>query len=158
MGDGVFNIAKGRVIGYHDRVKANIVAASEYSIMLGIGAISDATLIDLDDFAAIIADGGFTESVATNYVRKVFTDSTLDALPGPTDGSDFNHADMADIVWTALGNGANSTLTRLILGYDPLGTDVDANIIALCFFDFSVQTDGTDVTAQVNASGYFRAT
>ena len=157
MADGVFNIAKGRVVEYYNRVENNDPAASVLSIMLGFGAITDATLRDLDDFGAIIADAGFTEATFTNYARKVLSDAELAALPAPDDTNDRYDVDIPDQTWTSAGNGTNNTLTRLIIGYDPLGTAVDANIIPLCFYDFAVTTDGSDLTAQVNAAGFFRA-
>lgn len=157
MGDGVFNIAKGRVVEYYNRVKSNDPAASQLNVMLGIGAITDAILIDLDTFAAVIADAGFTEATFTNYARKQLADTDLAALPAPDDTNDRYEVDIADQVWTSAGNGANDTLTRFIIGYDPLGTNVDANIIPLTFHDFAVTTDGSDLTGQINALGFFRA-
>jgi hypothetical protein len=157
MGDGVFNIAKGRVVEYYNRVKGNDPAASELNVMLGIGAITDATIRDLDTFAAVIADAGFTEATFTNYARKQLADTALAALPAPDDTNDRYEVDIPDQTWTAAGNGLNDNLTRLIIGYDPLGTNVDANIVPLTFHDFVVTTDGSDLTAQINALGFFRA-
>lgn len=157
MGDGVFNIAKGRVVEYYNRVENNDPAASRLGIMLGFGTITDAILKDLDDFALIKADVNFTEALFTAYVRKFLSDTELDPLPAPDDAGDRYDVDIPDQTWSPAGNGVNDTLTRLIIGYDPLGTDVDANYIPLCFFDFAVTTDGSDLTAKVNAAGFFRA-
>jgi hypothetical protein len=157
MGDGVFNIAKGRVVEYYNRVENNDPAASELVVMLGVGAITDATLKDLDTFAAIIADAGFTEATFTNYARKALGDAQLAALPAPDDTNDRYEVDIPDQVWSSAGNGTNNTLTRLIIGYDPLGTDVDANIVPLTYHDFAITTNGGDLTAQVDANGFFRA-
>ena len=157
MGDAVFNISKGRVVEYYNRVENNDPAASEIVIILGIGAITDATLIDLDDVAAIIADAGFTEATFTNYARKDLTNAELDPLPAPDDTNDRFEVDLPDQTFTAAGNGANDTLTRLLTVYDSTGSQTDANLKPLTFHDFAVTTDGSDLTAQFNALGFFRA-
>ena len=158
MADGVFNIAKGRIVEYYNRVESNDPANSALVVVLGFGAITDATLEDLDDLAAVIADAGFTEATFTNYARKTLTDTDLAALPAPDDTNNRYDIDLPDQTFTAAGNGANDTLTRLLVCYDNDTTGgVDANIIPLCFYDFSVTTDGSDLTAQFNAAGFFRA-
>ncbi len=163
MGDGVFNISKGRVIEFYNRVENNDPAASELVVMLGFGTITDAVLIDLDDFAAIIADSNFTEATFTNYAEKVGNsdgsgvDFALASLPAPDDGNDRYEVDLPDIVWTSAGNGTNNTLTRLITGYDAAGTGTDSGIIPLTFHDFAVTTDGSNLTAEFAALGFFRA-
>lgn len=158
MGTQPFNIAKGRVVEFYNRVEGNDPTNSAFIVMLGIGAITDATLIDLDDFGAVIADAGFTESVFTSYVRKTITDADLAALPAPDDGNDRFDIDMPDIVWTPAGNGANETLTRLIMGFDSDTTGgADANILATAFYDFAITTNGGNLTAQIAAAGFYRA-
>jgi hypothetical protein len=124
--------------------------------VLGLGAITDATLKDLDDLAAIEADGGFSESVDGSYLRKVLTDTELASLPAPVDASDRYDVDLPDQTWTSL---TGETLTRLLVLYDSDTTGgVDANIIPLTFHDFAVTTDGSDLTAQFHAQGFFSAT
>ncbi len=156
MGDGVFNIAKGRVVEYINRVDANDPSASEIVVMLGFGAITDATLKDLDTVAAIIADGGFTEATFTNYARKDITDSGV-ALGSPDDTNDRFEVDLPDQTWTSAGNGTNNTLTRLITIYDSTGSAADSGLVPMTFHDFAVTTDGSDLVAQFNALGFFRA-
>jgi hypothetical protein len=159
MGNDVFNIGKGRVVEYYNRVESNDPTASALIVVLGIGAITDATLIDLDDLAAVIADAGFTEAVFTNYARKTLTDVELAPLPAPVDASDRYDVDIPDQTWTNAGNGANDTLTRLLINYDnDTAVGTDANIIPLCFYDFAITTNGGDLTAQVDAQGFFSAT
>ena len=158
MGNGVFNIGKGRVVEYYNRVEGNDPAASALIIMLGFGTITDAVLIDLDDFLAITGDANFTEATFTNYGRKTLTDVELAALPAPDDGNDRYEVDAPDQTFSSAGNGTNNTLTRLVIGYDnDTGAGTDANIIPLTFHDFAVTTDGSDLTAQFNALGFFRA-
>lgn len=159
MADGVFNIAKGRVNEYVRRVVNNDPAASELNIMLlkALGETED-NLIDKDDFAAILAVVGTDLADFTNYTDKQLDQTDADIGVTVNDGATNNQeADFSDQTWTAAGNGTNNNLVKLIVGYDPLGTGVAANIIPLCHFDFTVTTDGSDITAVLNASGFFRA-
>lgn len=158
MGDGVFNIAKGRVVEYYNRVENNDPANSALIVVLAEGAITDATLEDLDTLAAVTGDAGFTEATFTNYARKVLTDADLAALPSPDDTNNRYEVDVPDQVWSSAGGASNDTLTRLIICYDSDTTGgTDTNIVPLTFHDFSITTNGGDLTAQINANGFFRA-
>jgi hypothetical protein len=154
--NGVFNIAKGRVGEFYNRVKSNDPANSALVLCLFTGAGTDATLRDLDTLAAIEADAGFAEVVHASYARKVLTDSDLAALPAPDDANDKYVLDLPNQIWLALAGGAS--ITRLIVGYDPDTTaGTDANIIPLTFHDFVTTASGADVTANFNAN-WFEAT
>jgi len=155
MGDGVFNIAKGHVAEYVSRVDTADPAASQIVVWLAAGAATDATLQDLNTVAAVIADAGVTEATFTNYARKDLDDAEVSVTVDDTNNR--NDADLDDQTWTAAGNGINDTLTRLFAAYDTSGTDADSVLVPLTFHDFSVTTDGSDLTAQFNAAGFFRA-
>ncbi len=155
MADGVFNIAKGRVVEYYNRVKSNDPAASTLVVLLFEGTLTDALLKDMDDIAEIEASA-LVECVFTNYARKVLTDSDLAALPAPDDSNDRYDVDIPDQTWTSAGNGDNDNIKRLIIAYDETA-GIDALIIPLCFYDFVVATDGSNLTAQVDAQGFFSA-
>lgn len=158
MGDGVFNIAKGRVVEFYNRVENNDPSTSALIVVLGFGAISDATLKDHDALSDITGDADFTEATFTNYARKTLTDTELSALPAPDDTNDRYDIDMPDQTWSSAGGATNNTLTRLLVCYDAdTGAGTDANILPLTFYDFAVTTDGSDLNAQVNAAGFFRA-
>ncbi len=157
MGDGVFNIAKGRVVEYINRVDSNDPSGSEIVVMLGFGTVTDAVLEDLDTVTAITGDSNFTEATFTNYVRKDITDTGV-ALGSPDDSNDRFEVDLPDQTWSAAGNGTNNTLTRLITIYDSTGSAADGALIPLTFHDFAVTTSGSDLVAQFNALGFFRAT
>ena len=156
MGDGVFTIALGQTVELYKRVKNNDPAGCLFRVTLWTGTITDATLRDMDDIAEIEAST-LAESVATNYVRKSVTDTELAAVPSPDDANDRYEVDMPDQTWSSLGNGANSTLTRLIIAFDATGSDTDANMLPVTFYDFSLTTDGSDVIAQIDPNGFFRA-
>ena len=145
MADGVFNIAKGAA--------AEMIrdSAAKVLVILLKANEAEATLIDRDDVAAVMAEAGNTESVATNYARKTAITGTITV----DDTNDRVDLDIPDQTWTALGNGANDTLTKLIVAYE--NTAADSGRVPFTHHDFSITTDGSDVTAQFNAAGFFRA-
>lgn len=157
MADGVFNISKGRVNEYVARVAGNDPSDSALVVVLLKTAEADGTLQDYDDLAAILA-GSNTEADFTNYARMVLTDADVSA-PAPDDANDWQAADIPDQAWTAAGGTLDNTLVKLLVCYDPDSTGgTDADIIPLTHHDFAVTTDGTDLLAQIDASGFFRAT
>ncbi len=159
MADQVFNQAKGRVIEFYNRIVTNDPTASAFVIVLLKASESDALLIDRDDLGLILAEAANTEADFTNIgARKVQTDTELAALPAPDDGNDRYEVDMPDITWTGAGNGTNNNLLKLLITYDSdTGAGTDTNIVPCTHHDFVVTTDGSDLTAQFNALGFFRA-
>lgn len=157
MADGVFNIAKGRGIELHNRVASNDPANSALVVVLLKASEADATLQDYDTLGAILAEAGNTEADFTNYARKVLTDADLTAVT-PNDTDNRQDADFADQVWSSAGGASNNTLTKLLICYDADTTGgTDANIVPIAYYDFAVTTGGGDLTAQLNAAGYLRA-
>ena len=157
MADGVFNIAKGKVNEYMARIDGNDPANSALIIvLLQVTSEADATLEDYDDLAALLA-GSNTEATFTNYARKTLTDTDITA-PTPDDTNNWQAADFADQTWTSAGGASNNTLDKFLVCYDPDTTaGTDSNIIPLTHHDFSTTTNGNDLTAVVNASGFYRA-
>lgn len=157
MADVLFNIAKGRIVELYNRVESDDPTNSAFVIVLLKVAEADATLIDYDTLAAVTA-GANTEADFTNYARKTLTQADLAALPAPDDTNNRYDVDLPDVTWTGAGDPTNNTLVKLILCYDSDTTGgTDANIVPLIAYDFSATTDGSDLTAQWNASGFFRA-
>ena len=157
MADQPFNIAKGRAVELYNRVKSNDPSTATLVIMLLKVSESDATLIDYDTFAALLG-GSNTEADFTNYARIVLTDSDLAAFPSPDDTNDRYDIDIADQTWASAGGASNNTMTKLIIGYDPTSSGVtDSVIVPLAHYDFTPTTDGSDLIAQINASGFYRA-
>lgn len=156
MANFVFNVAKGRVAEYAARVNANdpTNAALVIVVLATSGLESDAVLIDRDTLADVLA-GTTNEVTNTGYARKV-----LDQAAGITitvdDTNDRVDVDMPDQTWTAVAAGDG--WSKLLVCYDPdTGAGTDANIIPLTAHDFVVTPDGSDIVAQVAASGFFRA-
>lgn len=156
MADGVFNVSKGRVNEYVARVAGNDPTDSALVVVLLQVAEADGTLQDYDDLAAILA-GSNTEADFTNYARVVLTDADVSA-PTPDDTNDWQAADIPDQTWAAAGGTTDNTLVKLVICYDPDSTGgTDADLVPLTHHDFAVTTDGTDLLAQIDASGFFRA-
>ena len=156
MADFVFNIAKGRVVEYYNRVENNDPANSALVlVVIDANGDTDATMRDRDDLAALLG-GTANEVTNTNYARKVLTDSDLAALPAPDDTNDRYDIDLPDQTWSAVAAG--TAWTDIIVCYDNDTTGgTDSNIIPLTCHDFAVTPDGSDIVAQIAAAGFFRA-
>ena len=152
MANIVFNIAKGRVAELHDRVKNNDPANSAI-ILVPIetsGLESDATLIDADTLAAVLA-GATNEQ--TTMGRKTLTDADLAAIPAPDDANDRNERSLPTTTWTAASGNA---ISKILVCYDSDTTaGTDANIVPLTMFDFVQTPSGADI--QMTTGVYFRA-
>lgn len=155
MADFVYNIALGKVAEYAARVEANDPTNSAFVVVaLVAGGVSDATLKDLDTLDAVLATAA-NEATNANYARKTLANGALTITV--TDGSDKVEVDFADQTWTAVGAG--DVWTDLIVCYDSDTTGgTDANIVPLVQLDFAVTPNGGDITMQLNASGFYRAT
>lgn len=158
MADSVFNIAKGRVVEYYNRVKANDPTNSAIVIVAlkATGLEAHSALIDYDDLATLLAAAN-DEATNTGYARKVLTDSDLAALPAPDDTNDRYEVDLPDQTWSSV-QATGGAWGALLTCYDSDTTGgTDSSIIPLTVHDFAVTPDGTDIIAQFNALGFFRA-
>lgn len=153
MADQIFNIGLGRVHELAIRVNGNDPANSAFivAVLATAGIETDAVLKDKDDLAAVVA-GTTNEVTNTNYARKTITSITVTV----DDSNDRVDLDIADQTWTgvAAGDGWNDFLVC----YDSDTTGgTDANIVPLTMHDFVVTPDGSDITAQIAAAGFYRA-
>lgn len=152
MANIVFNIAKGRVVEYYNRVKNNDPSASAL-ILVPIetsGLESDATLIDKDDLSALLSG---TTNEQTTMGRKTLTDADLAALPAPDDTNDRFDVSLPTVTWTAASGNA---ISKIAVCYDnDTGAGTDSNIIPLCMFDFAQTPSGADI--QMTTGVFFRA-
>jgi len=156
MADFVFNIAKGRVVEYYNRVKNNDPANSALIVVaIDANGDTDATMRDRDDLAVLLG-GTANEVTNSGYARKVLTDADLAALPAPDDVNDRFDIDLPDQTFSAIVAG--TAWTDLIICYDPDTTGgTDSAIIPLTCHDFPITPDGSDIIAQIAAAGFFRA-
>lgn len=152
MANIVFNIAKGRVAELYDRVKSNDPANSAI-ILVPIetaGLESDATLIDADTLAAVLAG---TTNEQTTMGRKTLTDSDLATIPAPDDTNDRNERSLPTVIWTAATGNA---ISKILVCYDSDTTGgTDSNIVPLTMFDRAETPSGSDI--QVTTGVFFRA-
>jgi hypothetical protein len=148
----VFNISKGKVAAYYDRVKSNDPSTSAL-ILTPIetsGLESDANLIDSDTVAEVV--DGATNKQST-MGEKVLTDADLAAIPAPDDGNDRNDRSLPTVTWTAASGNA---ISKILVSYRPdTGSAADATDIPLTLFDAVVTPDGNDV--QLTTGVFFRA-
>lgn len=144
MADEVFNIAKG---AFAEKIRDG---ATSVGIMLLKTAESDATLRDYDTLAAILA-GANTEADFTNYARKTGLTGTVTV----DDTNDRVDCDVPDQTWTAAGGASNNTLAKAIVFYQE--SAADSGRVPMTHHDFVETTTGSDITLQVNASGFARA-
>jgi len=155
VADKIFNIALGRIAELYNRVDLSDPTNAVLVLVAINTSATDATLIDLDTLAAIEADANTAEVTNSNYARIVLDDSDLTAF-SPDDTNDRVDLDIPDQTWTAIAAG--DAWTDLVLCYDSDSTaGSDSNIVPLILFDFAVTPDGSDITAQINAAGFFRA-
>src|SRR3990167_4211884 len=152
MANIVFNIAKGRVVEYYNRVENNDPAASAL-ILVPIettGLETDAVLSDKDDLAAVLSG---TTNEQTTMGRKILTDVELAALPAPDDTNDRYDVSLPTVTWTA---ATGSAISKILVAYDAdTAVGGDVNIIPLTMFDASVTPDGSDI--QLTTGVFFRA-
>jgi hypothetical protein len=152
----VFNIAKGRVTELYNRVDLGDPSGSRLVIaaLATSGLQSDATLLDLDTFAAVIA-GATNEVTNSGYARKVLAAADLAAIT-PDDANDRFDLDIPDQTWTGIGTGDG--WSKLVICYDPSSAGVtDALMVPLTLHDFAVTPDGADILARIASAGFYRA-
>ena len=157
MADGVFNISKGRVAEFHERVNNNDPANSALIVVLlaSSGLEADATLKDYDTLGAILAAAN-DEATNTNYARKTLVQTDIAAIT-TNDTDDRNESDIADQTWTSVANDGTGAIGKLLICYDPDTTGgADTAIIPLTYHDFTVTPNGGNVVASI--ADYFRAT
>lgn len=141
---------------YAARVNANDPTNSVFVIVVlaTSGLESDATLIDMNDLAAVVA-GTTNEVTNSGYARKVL-DNTAGITVTVDDTNDRVDVDIADQTWTAVAAGDG--WSKLLVCYDPDSTGgADSAIIPLTAHDFVVTPDGSDIVAQIATAGFFRA-
>ena len=147
--DFVFNVAKGYVKrflefpGVDDGLVAVLLEATSLE--------ADSTLKDHDTLASILA-GSSNEQ--TTMGRKTISPGQVSTAVDDT--NDWFSADITtDITWTAATGNA---VGKLLICYDPdTAAGDDSQIVPLTAHSFDVTPDGSDVTAQFSADGFYRA-
>lgn len=152
MADFTFNIAKGRVVEYYNRVENNDPSTSALILVALEASGTEAQGQDLDTLAAVEADANFAENVS--WGRKTLTDTELVALPSPNDTDNRYDVAVPAVTWLSIGVGDNAT--GLLVCYDAnTGAGTDTDIIPLTHHTFSVTGNGNNVV--LNAGDFLRA-
>ena len=156
MANQVFNIALGRVAELYNRVDLNDPANSALIIVIlaTAGIETDAVLKDKNDLADVLV-GTTNEVTNTGYARKTLTDVDIVAF-APDDTNDRVDLDIPDPTWTAVAAG-DAWNDLLVCSDNDTTLGTDANIVPLTMHDFVVTPDGSDITAQIAATGFYRA-
>jgi len=152
MPNFVYNRSKGRATEFAERVNANDPTNSIFTLEAVNTTATDATLQDLDDFAAIEADANTAEVTNSGYARKTFANGTLTITYDDT--NDRTAVDVADQTWTAVAAG--TAWTDLVTGYDSDSTaGTDSAVLPMTQHDFAITPDGSDITATI--ADFYRA-
>lgn len=149
MADVIFNNQRGSLLEHHRN-------GEDLIIVLLQTAQADDTLRDFDTLAALLASGGGTDNVEadfTGYARKTILNASWSVTVDDT--GNLASADFADQVWSPAGNGTNNTLAKLLVCIDGA---TDADRLPVTAHDFVTTTDGNDLTAVVDASGFYNST
>lgn len=155
MGNFVYNVAKGRVAEFANRVDQNDPTNAVFVVVVIDTSETDGTLQDLDTLALVLANGNTAEVTNTNYARLILDDTDI-AVVAADDTNDRMEIDMDDPAWTAVASGDGWTDLLVCYDSDSTGGD-DTNIIPCTQHDFAVTPDGSNITGNVAATGFFRA-
>jgi hypothetical protein len=146
MGNIVPNVAKGRFVELYNRVKLGDPSASRlYLIPIAAGAVSDATLLDADDFGAMVT-AGVTERTANGWNRKTLAAVDLNTFT-PDDTNDRTAIDIADQSWTPTTPA--DTVSDLVLCYASVASPTNAQLTPLVVVDWVVTPSGATETANI---------
>lgn len=151
MANLVFNVALGEVKKFC-KLDGGVNDALLLVLLETTGLEADATLRDYDDLLALLA-GTSNEATFTNYARKVLSSGVTITVD---DTNNWVDIDFPDQTWVTAGPG--NAVSRLLVCYDPDTTvGTDATVVPLTSHDFVATPDGTNLVAEVAASGFFRA-
>lgn len=142
----IFNVAKGRI-----RTLSELSGDQGLLLVLlqSTGLESDATLLDYDTLAQILAASN-TEADFTNYARQPLTGVTVTV----DDTADEMQIDCDDVTFTDAGNGTNNTMGKALICHDPdTTTGDDTEIIPMGMFSYDGTTDGSTINLVMPADG-----
>lgn len=152
MANYTFNIAKGRVVEYFNRVQTNDPANSAIIIVPCSASDTEANAQDADTLTAALATA-INEQTSGGWARVTLTNAELSAVAV----DDTNNRFPASIPQTSMGSPtAGNDTTGVLVCYDSDTTGgTDANIVPLVHLDFAVTADGNEVV--INAGDVLRA-
>lgn len=144
MAAGIFEFAKGRIVRYADLIETG----DQLVAVLLSAAEADGTLETYDNLSTLLGQAGNTEATFTGY-----TAGGQD-LTGVTviDNANDNSVDADDPSWSPT---SAESLAKIVICYDPDGSNTAANMVPLFHDDFAITTptSGT-ITYQIAAGGF----
>jgi hypothetical protein len=152
VADFVFNIAKGAVAQLCANVDGGSPANSRLIMIPFSSTDTDDAVRDCDTVAAVEALSATAEITANGWNRKTL--AAADVTITIDDTNNRVDIDITDQNWTPTA----TAVTDLLIAYDADNTSgTDANLIPLTWHDFAITPDGSQVTAQIDTAGFFRA-
>lgn len=140
-----FNISKGKVNAYFDRVANNDPANSAIEIILLKTAVADNSLVAFETLSALLADAGNEEADFTNYARITLTDAEIS-------GSVVDHVNeecnsfIPDQQILSAGGTTDNALVKIVTCYTPDATVSDDSTRIPCdFYAVSGTTTGNNM-------------
>ena len=156
MADIVFNISKGRVAEFYNRVDLSDPTNAVLVMVAFVSTDTDAVIEDIDTLALLEAASNTAEATNSGYARQQLDDTDIVAF-APDDTNNRVDLDIPDQKFTAVIAG--DVLYDIAICYDSDSTGgTDANIVPCTWHDFIVTPNGGDITANIAAAGFFRAT
>lgn len=153
----VFNVAKGRINEYVNRVDANDPANSVlvWVLLEATGLETDAVLMDKDTLADLVS-GTTNEATFPGYTRLTQNDSVI-GQPTIDDTANTQNSDAPDPSFTVSAGGGN-LIAKLVCCYDSDSTGgADSAIIPLVALSYDVTPDPTTLIPILNGAGFFSA-
>ena len=151
MANYVFNIAKGRMVEFQNRVDQNDPTNAIFIAVPLSASGTEAQGQDLDDLAAVLADPNFTELTTAEWARISFVDTAVPAIAVDDPGNLFG-MDLDNVAFGVVNSGGPST--GILICYDSdSGAGTDANIIPISHHDFVATGVGTTITATIPVGG-----
>jgi hypothetical protein len=155
VADYVFNIAKGRMAEFMDRVNSNDPATACFKAIPLSASGSEAAGQDLDTVALVLADAAFTEITTGSWARVQMVDTNVAAASATVNDTDNRmETDMDDI---AFGTITSGTATGILICYG-IEAGVDSALIPISHHDFAATGVGTTITATIPATGFVWST
>jgi hypothetical protein len=151
MGQFAFNIAKGRIAEFYNRVKTQDPSTCRLVIVpLELTGLEvQASLEDSENLAEIL-NGTTNEQITIG--RKYLVNTDLAALVADMVNNRMD-VDIPNIIWYA---ATGNQLGAIVICYDP-NSSIDSAIIPLSYHDWSIIPDGSDIEVVVPTAGFFRA-
>ena len=142
MADIVFNIAKGRISEYFDRVDNNDPAAGVITLVPVSVAGTVANVGHMDSLDLVLAVT--TERVSSGWARVELTDTQLETTNyDPNDTDDRMDVSIPEV---SLGSPTADAIVGILVCYDAAtGGGTDADIIPLTHHDLAVTGDSSEV-------------